>query len=177
MTLIFIIGGREDTAEESLIKNTLSGTYRTVYVKGETLDVRGVGYELVFLDCERPVICGAENAVVIAKKNAVLPDKLPENCTVIFDADDRSQIDTVCRNGVFAVDCGFSHTSTVSFSSESESTIVVSLNRSIRALSGREIQPLEIPVPKHGADDYSLMSFTALRLLLDDFDSELGELM
>lgn len=177
MTEIIIIGSERDCALERLIKDTLSETYRIVYIKGSSFRGLGKGYELIFFDCVSPVIDDTSASLIIAKKNAVLPDSLPAASTVIFNADDEKQLSAVRKSGAFAVDCGTAPTSTVSFSGKSEDTLMISLGRSLKALSGREIQPLEIPVRKHGADDYTLMSFTALRLLIDDFDSDLGELI
>ena len=177
MTEIIIIGDPRDRALETLIVNVLAKTYRILYIKGNRISGFGTGYELICFDSRSPVTKGIGTPVIIAKRSAVLPTELPENSTVIINADNRSQIEAVRRSGTFAVECGFSPTSTVSFSSESDDKLVISLNRSVTALSGRQIQPLEIPVSKHGADDYTLMSFTALRLLLDDFNSELGALI
>ena len=177
MTPVIIIGSRKDTALERLIKDVLSTTYNITYIKENSMTSAGSGYELICFDSERPRLKGIENAVIIAKRSAVLPDDLPKSCTVILDPDSPGQLGAVISGGNFAVDCGISPTSTVSFSSESADTLVISLNRSIKALSGREIQPLELPVRKYRADAYTLMSFTALRLLLDDFDSELGKLI
>ncbi len=177
MTEIVIIGDGKDTALEKLIKNTLSKTYRVIYIKEHTLTDTGSGYELICFDCARPRLLGSSNAVLIAKRSAMLTGKLPQDCTVILDSDKPAQTAAAVQSGIAAIDCGFSLTSTVSFTGETDDALVISLNRSITALSGREIQPLEIPCPKQGADAYTLMSFTALRLLLDDFDSELGKLI
>ncbi len=177
MTTIIIIGGREDSSAEKLITERLSATYRITYIKDGSLYVCGSGYEILCFECEAPGIIRAENAIIFAKKNAVLPGSLPAGCTVIMNSDNDQQIAAVRNNRVFAVDCGFSQMSTVSFSSENDSTVVISLNRAIRALSGREIQPLEFPAEKSGAGIYALMSYTALRLLLDDHDSDLGALI
>ncbi len=177
MTEIIIVGEGNDTALERLIKSTLSATYRVVYIKDNTMTDRGSGYELVCFDSRRPLLEGVENAVVIAKRSAMILPELPKSCTVIIDSDKPGQTASALKNGTAAIDCGFSPTATVSFTGETDDSLVISLNRSITALSGREIQPLEIPCPKRGADTYTLMSFTALRLLLDDFDSELGKLM
>ncbi len=176
MTTIFIIGTPSDRTLEHLIRSVLSRTYSVTYIRGSSFSQQGQGYELICFDCEAPLITGTSAPIVIAKNNSPLPDKLPPDCTAIFSAEDERQLAAVRKNGVFAVDCGFSPRSTVSFSGSSDSTLVISLNRSLTALSGRSIQPLELPVSRQ-ADPYSLMSFTALRLLLDDFDSELGELM
>ena len=177
MTPIFIIGNGSDRALERLIRGCLSRTYNVTYIRGNVYSVQGGGYELVCFDCEAPVISGADGAVVIAKKDAVIPADLPAGCTAVFSPENESQLDAVRRSGAFAVDCGFSPRSTVSFSGSSESKLVITLNRTITALSGRKIQPLELPVERQGADPYSLMCFTALRLLLDDFESELGSLI
>lgn len=177
MTEIVVIGDEHDTALGRLIKETLSMTYRVLYIKGNCFSDSGSGYELVVHDCPSPRLDGLRSPVIVAKRNASLPCSLPDGCTAIVNADRHDQLDAVQRSGAFAVECGISPTSTVSFSSESDDTVVISLNRSLRALSGREIQPLEIPVTKNGSDIYTLMSFTALRLLLDDFESELGRLI
>lgn len=177
MTEIIVIGDERDTALERLIRNTLSKTYRILYIKGNELSVSGAGYEITVFDCTHPKLIGTDQPVVVAKRGAVLPEDLPKDCTAIVNSDDPNQLASAVRNGAFAIDCGISPTSTVSFTSESDETLVISLNRSLRALSGREIQPLELPMKRRGTDSYTLMSFTALRLLLDDFDSELGELI
>lgn len=177
MTEIIIIGDEKDHALERLIKSSLSMTYKIIYVKENEFYASGSGYEIICFDCACPKLHGTENAVVIAKRSAAITVPLPGDCTAIINADNSMQPEAIERCGVAAVECGLSHTSTISFSSENDETAVISLNRSIKALSGKEIQPLEIPVKKNGADIYTLMSFTALRLLLDDFESDLGELI
>ena len=177
MTEILVIGNEHDTAIERLICDRLSLTYRVLYIKRNRFLDTGSGYELIVFDSETPVIESVNSPIVLAKRGSKLPGRLPEGCTAIINADNVAQLDSVRSSGVYVLDCGISPTSTVSFTSESDDKLMISLNRSLRAMSGREIQPLEIPVKKYGADDYTLMSFTALRLLLDDFNSELGELI
>lgn len=177
MTEIVVIGDVNDTAIENLICSKLAMTYRVLYIKNTRFLDIGSGYELIVFECDKPVIESAEAPIILAKRGAILPDILPEGSTVIVSSEDHYQLEAVRRCGAYALDCGISPTSTVSFTSETDDTLVISLNRSLHALSGREIQPLELPNSKHGIDNYTLMSFTALRLLLDDFDSELGELI
>ena len=177
MTEIIIIGDENDTTLEKLIKTKLAETYRVTYIKGGELCDCGKGYELIVFDSRSPSLANSAADIIVAKRNAVLPRGIPRSCTVIINADMPSQPEAVRESGAFAVECGISPTSTVSYTSESDDTLMISLNRSMHALSGREIQPLELPVGRHGADNYTLMSFTALRLLLDDFESELGKLI
>lgn len=176
MTDIFVTGNAEDKELESLIKNRLSESYTVTYIYQNSFIRIGSGYNLIVLDSEKPVIstCGS---VLLMKENGIIPEALPEDITAIINADSKAQLKAVQKIGIRAITCGTSSTSTISFSSETDDTLMISLNRSITALSGKIIQPLEIPVKKDGAERYSLMSYTTLRLILDNFNSELGKLI
>ncbi len=177
MTDIIIVGAPEDCGIEQLIKTALSETYRISYLKNGFYSRFGAGYELICIDCGEISLTGIDNPIILAKKEAALTMPMPVNSTAIISAENESQLSAVKSSGVCAITCGISPTSTISFTSETEEKLTVSLNRSISALSGRTVQPLEIPIKKSGFDSYTLMSFIALRLLLDDFDSELGKLL
>lgn len=176
MTVIAIIGQGEDSSLESLIKEQLSKTYYITYMKNNSLSRFGKGYELLFFDSENPEIKGFEGCLTILKSEGTLPDSLNPSGIAVINSDRIEQIKSAEKIGIKTVTCGISPTSTISFTSETEDTVLISLNRSITALSGREIEPLEIPVKKGGYDTYSLMSFLALRLLLDDYGSDIGRL-
>lgn len=175
MTDIFITGDRRDKTMEALIKNRLSENYTITYISRSRFFKVGSGYNLIVFDSEKPEI-KAHGSVLLMKESGVIPEKLPQDITAIINSDNENQLKAVQKSEIRVITCGTSPTSTVSFSSETDDTLVISLNRSITALSGKIIQPLEIPERKKGADRYSIMSYTALRLILDDFDSELGKL-
>lgn len=177
MTDIFIVGSRGNDRIGRLIKNRLSETYEVTYFCGNSVERFGTGYKLIVFDCDFPVFFGISGGIALFKNGKVSCTDLPENCTAIINADDPSHRKTLGSSDIPAVACGLSPTATISFTSETDDTLVVSLNRELTALSGKTIEPLEIPVKKGSADNYTLMSFTALRLLLDDFDSELGRLI
>lgn len=176
MTVIAVIGKKDDCTLEALIKEQLSETYCITYIKGNSLSHYGKGYELLFFESEKPAIYGCDSCLVILKQDSVLPDSLKASGIAVINSDRIEQIKSAERSGIKTVTCGISPTATISFTSETEETLLISLNRSITALSGREIEPLEIPVRKNGRDSYSLMSFVALRLLLDDYGSDIGRL-
>ncbi len=176
MTDIFLLGDARDDRLGGLIRRRLSETYRITYITRESFLRLGTGYELLFFDGNLCAIDGAKGAVLILKESGTLPETLPADCTAIISADSEEQRVAAGKRGLDTVACGVSDTATVSFSSETDETLVVTLNRELTALSGKKIQPLEIPVRKEGLDNDTLMRFTALRLLLDDFDSELGKL-
>ena len=176
MTYIIVAGDKEDKQTELLIKNRLSKSYAVTYVGNDSITRTGSGYDLIVMEAENPEI-DIRNGILLMKEIGKVPDMLPSDITAIINGDNQTQIKAVQKLGVRTVTCGLCPTSTISFSSETEERLTVSLNRSITALSGKVIEPLEIPMEKENFNSYSLMSFEALRLLLDDFDSELGKLI
>lgn len=151
MTDIFLLGETSDDRLGEMIRRRLSKTYRITYLSDGHFLRLGKGYELFFYDGNLKTIEGTEGAILILRQNAVLPQHLPEDCTAIISADSESQRNAARGQKLRTVACGVSATATVSFSSETDETLVVTLNRAITALSGKEIQPLEIPVLKEGA--------------------------
>lgn len=176
MTDIFVTGSKKDNELEKLIKTRLSESYTITYIKENSFFKTGNGYNIIVFDSEKPLI-NADGSVLLMKEYGNIPEELPKDITAIINADNEGQIKAVQKKGIKALTCGTSGTATISFSSETEDTLVISLNRSVTALSGKIIQPLEIPVEKREAERYSLMSYTALRIILDDFNSELGKLI
>lgn len=176
MTNIFVTGNKEDFKIERLIKERLRKSYDITYIKNDCFTRTGTGYNLIILDSEKPII-KTSDCVLLMKEGGKIPSFLPVETTAIVNADNEEQLFEIQKSGIKAVTCGTSATSTISFSSETDDCLLISLNRSITALSGKKIQPLEIPVEKGEAERYSLMSYMALRLILDDFNSELGELI
>lgn len=178
MTAIFICGDPEDSGFALLLKNCLSKTYRITYVKNSSLSQWGKGYELLALEFPRFETVETESPVFLLKKSCVPDFPFPYNGTVIAFSENEEQIKALKTCAAHVITCGFGKTDTFSYSSLSDDKVVVSLNREITALSGKKIQPLEIPseIPQ-GTDIYSVIAFTALRILLDDFNSEIGELI
>ena len=172
MTVIAIIGQKEDNSLERLIKEQLSKTYQITYMKNNSLSRFGKGYELLFFESEKPEIDSCDGCLAVLKSEGILPEGINTRGIAVINSDRIEQVKSAEKTGIKTVTCGISPTSTISFTSETEETVLISLNRSITALSGREIEPLEIPVRKNGIDTYTLMSFVALRLLLDDYGSE-----
>lgn len=176
MTDIFVTGDAKDREIEKLIKTRLAKNYTVTYINRDSFTESGKGYNLIVMDSRRPSI-NARGGVLLMKEYGNVPEKLPADITAIVNADNKAQLESALKHGIRTITCGWCATSAISFSSETEEKLTVSLNRGITALSGKAIEPLEIPIEKEEFSKYSLMGFAALRLLLDDFDSELGKLM
>lgn len=178
MTPIFITGKETDNSFETLLKTVLSETYRITYIKNNSAFQWGRGYELLALDCPFYDEIQAENPVFLLKKDCVPCFDFPEKAMVIACSENEEQLKALKDKGLHVITCGFGKRDSFSYSSLSDESMVVSLNRELTAFSGKKIQPLEVPVKiPQGVDVYSVIAFTALRILLDDFNSEIGELI
>lgn len=177
MTTIFILEN-ECSELQSLILSELTLRYKVTLINENGVISKGQGYELLFVVARKISVAEIENAAVILEKDVL--DSLAafsRSTSVVAFSENDEQIRLLRDSSCKIYTCGFHKQDTFSYSSLGDDSVVISLNREITALSGKKIQPLEIPleIPK-GACVYSLMAFTALRLLLDDFDSEIGAL-
>lgn len=174
-----IITGFDNGETEKLLRENLSENYCVNYIKSNSFSRFGKGYELICIESENMSIDNIGTAVILIRGGSSLPDirTIPEGSVAIVDADSPEQLRVAEALGIYTVTCGTAASSTVSYTGESDEYLTVSLNRSISALSGRMIEPLEIPVKKLGCNRYTIMSVTALRLILDDCNSELNGLI
>ncbi len=178
MTAICILGEKNDNDFQRLFTETLADNYSITYIKDGELYQYGVGYEVAALDFSEYHCVSAEKPLFLLKKNCVPSFEFPENAAVIAFSENEKQLLALKEQPVHVITCGFGKTDSFSYSSLSDEQIVITLNREITAFSGRKIQPLEIPTEiKKGIDLYSLIAFTALRIMLDDYNSEIGDLI
>lgn len=178
MTAIFICGDTKDNDFFTLFKEILSDNYRITYIKDNSVYQWGCGYEIISTDFDNYCQISAEKPVFLLKKDCVPDFEFPANSTVIAFSENERQLSALKNQPIHPITCGFVKTDSFSYTSLSDEKIVVSLNREITAFSGKRIQPLELPlkIPK-GVDLYSVIAFTALRIMLDDYNSEIGELI
>ncbi|MCL2036183.1 MAG: hypothetical protein FWG83_02200 [Oscillospiraceae bacterium] len=180
MGIVCIIGKSTDRVLEEIILSRLSKTYRVTYIKNKSLVQAGKGYEIIVSDFTELKSLYLPECIIIMKNDGVVPAiPLPEKSIIIVNSDNTDQLIRLKNTNLNVITCGVNDKDTLSYSSSGADCIVTSLNREITAFSGRKIQPLEIPLKleKMPKDIYYPIAFTALRLILDDFNSELGGLI
>jgi len=185
MTVVYVIGKSTDRALEELILSQLTKSYRVTYVKNKSLVQAGQGYEILVADSTEIKSLYIPECIIILKNDATVPKiPLPEKSIIIVNSECTHQLMDLKNSGLNVVTCGScggsaSEKDTLCYSSLTSDSIVISLNREIVAFSGRAVQPLEIPLKldKMPKDVYYPIAFTALRLILDDYNSDLGELI
>ncbi|MGN0597437.1 MAG: hypothetical protein ACI4J1_08950 [Ruminiclostridium sp.] len=177
MTTVFVLGEKNDTTFRRLILDGLSRTYKIFYAFDGSFIEAGMGYELLFIEMDNPTEIVCSDCIVLLKSETALPcATFPENAIVIANSQNIKQMELLKNHKGNVITCGLGKKDTFSCTSNTEESLVISLNRSITALSGRKIEPLEIPLQQGDEDIYYDIAFVALKAVLDDFNSEIGRL-
>lgn len=101
---------------------------------------------------------------------------LKDNMTVIINSANHQQLEFISKFKVNVVTCGLSTKDTITFSSRDENSAVVSLQRSIRAIDGTIIEPMDIPCKiTKKYSDYFVLGYVAILLLLNLVSQNQGE--
>jgi len=177
LTTVFLTGDSCDSGLESLIKSNLSNTYRVTYIKGNSISRLGKGYDILVLDAPHIGHIELSECIVVMKAFGEVPSTaLPQKSIVIANSENTEQLNALEAFKQRVISCGKNNRDTLSYTSLTHDGIVISLNREITAFSGKKIEPLEIPVKFTFTPDnvYDTIAYTALRLILDDYDSEIG---
>lgn len=157
----------------------LSNSYFVRVTDGKYLMQKGSGYLLDIIRTENIAEINSEScAVILGEYEEYREIKIDStNLYIIANSLCDSQIASLKGCVYPVITCGSKSVDAVSFTSIDDDNVTVSLNRNIIALSGRCVQPLELPVQYSNDESlYNILAVTALRILLDDFDSELGRL-
>jgi len=100
-------------------------------------------------------------------REAVLPD-FPGTAVAIVSAENTDILRTLQASGIHTIPCGLSDHNTFTLASSTEESSVISLQRSIPALTGEITEPMEFPVcPELAASlsRYLLMALCAIGCL------------
>lgn len=177
MTTVFLAGNPCDIGLENLVKSNLINTYSVTYIKDNSVSRTGKGYDILVFDAPRLDVVELNECIVVMKAFGEVPSTaLPEKSIVIANSENTEQLNALEAYKQSVISCGNNNRDTFSYTSLTRDGIVISLNREITAFSGRKIEPLEVPVKFASPPDniYDIIAYTALRLVLDDYDSEIG---
>ena len=181
ITCIATIGDKNDKEIESLLTKKLSSRYCIISVGENKILQKGTGYDILLCSLENVEQISLDSAIIILKEKCeICPKIVSKNSVIIAFAENTRQIAALSDVGLPVITCS-GQKSTIAFSSNSDEGAVITLNRRIKSLSGRVIEPLEFPISMQGervSDNslYSFMALTAAQLMLDDFNSKLGKM-
>ena len=167
MTDIIVIDSEESLS--LLIAETLSRSFSVRFYNMNSMYLSGEGnavnlwrtdslHGLVTDDC----------IVVMGENTAAIPRLIPDTAVIIANALNKEQMKTLSYLTCNVITCGNLIMDTVSYTSVTDDTVTVSFSRTFTTLSGREVQPFEMPVCRNNNESiYSMLAVTALRVLLD----------
>lgn len=170
MTDIIIIDRHESLA--LLAAETLSGSFEIRFCADRSLYKTGKGEILNIWRTDRLNGLITENCIIVLGEKCVsVPPIMPDSAVIIANALNREQMSALVSATGNVITCGNLIMDTVSYTSVTDDTVTVSFSRTFPTLSGREVQPFEMPVCRHNDESiYSVLAVTALRVLLDDPD-------
>ncbi|MDR0821022.1 MAG: hypothetical protein LBN40_00960 [Oscillospiraceae bacterium] len=182
MTIIFLISdsGEKQSGIERLILRDLTERYTVTFVSDEGITRLGTGYELLVRKTANLRLIDTEECIVLMEQSAAVPTcALPQKSIIIASSADEQQLADLAESHALVITYGYMPYDTLTCTGCSPDTVMLALGRSLKAFSGKTIEPLETPapLPSYAATD-DVMAYTALRLVLDDFDSDdMGQLM
>ncbi len=168
MTDIIIIDRHEELS--LLATEALSRSFEIRFCADRSLYKAGIGETLNIWRTDRLNGLVTENCVIILGESCVsVPRIIPDNAVIIANALNKEQMSALSRVTGNVITCGNLIKDTVSYTSVTDDTVTVSFGRTFSTLSGREVQPFEMPVYRRNDESvYSVLAVTALRVLLDE---------
>lgn len=168
MTDVIVIDSEESLS--LLIAETLARSFSIRFYNSNSMYLYGKGRLVNIWRTDHLHGLVTDNCVIVMGENtAIIPRLIPESAIIVANALNKEQMSALsCITGN-VITCGNLAMDTVSYTSVTDEEVSVSFSRTVRTLSGREIQPFEIPVHRiEGESVYEVMAVTALRMLTGD---------
>ena len=169
MHTILSISSPFDSRAERLY-NLLSQFRQTLYVDSNKFLSTSDTTHYLILNGVRPIATQDAHTVLFVAGGEV-PIKCPKSvkCAVTCNADER-ELYALQRLKLPVVSCGLSAKDTVSVSSVNKDGVSVSVQRKIRTVNGKIVEPREISVQGTEIDAQMVACMVAIMLLFDDCD-------
>ena len=169
MQTVVLYGDKEDKTLKNMIIKEIATDFCVIYYNGDKLLSSGDGEKILLIESDN--INEIETECIIILKNNLKTEKiknLNENSIVIINSGNKSHIEWMSGLDAGVITCGMLAKDTMTFSSISENSAVISLQRSL-PLKNTVIEPFEMPVTKHkDFDEYSMLSIAILKLIISN---------
>ena len=145
--MVVILSGKENSAESEIMAE-LNG-FEAISLIGKTdININ-------------------KGVVIIADQNKRLKNvKLSKSLTGICSDENLTALNIFKKNCLPIITCGMGSKNTVTVSSISEKSLMLSLQRNIRDINGKVIEPLEIKAEKKGESFFPIMAAETAKLIL-----------
>lgn len=173
---IVLCGDRGDISVSDALVSTLA-LYGGVRCCGpDRIFERGVSAEFFLYECEKLPKIELKRGIILFKNSIRRQphEKVPEDFLCILETKNTNAAALLKETGAFAVTCGTSTKDTLSVAALEGSAATLSLQRSIRTLTGEIVEPHDFSVKcPEERSPHQLLSVSAV-LLLSGIDSSDG---
>lgn len=169
MTTIVLCGKKSDTGVAELLVNALGKYGEVQYYNGERLVSikEKLHPKFCVFDCEKiPKLEVASGILLFKNSFDGERRELPGGFLPVFEAHNTQAAAALGGTGLNAVVCGTSSKDTLSLASITDTDATISLQRSIRSMSGEILEPYDIPIHLgRSSSPYPVLATCAVFLL------------
>ena len=170
MTIV-LLGENDNGVVAKSMCSALGKYFRIFLIVDGVLEERGSGDKnIVIVDTEKIGNILVEKAIIISKHSRFncLVTKIKQ-AVVLLDCKDKYDFTPMSGNELNIISVGTADKNTITFSSNQDDFVVISLLRSIKNFNGEIIEPQEIVIEKHtNTDDYIYLYAVAILLLTNE---------
>jgi len=174
MTAVIFYGKSVDGAAES-IKNILCKNGGAIYCNKNRLSIKTGNERYLIVESDHSIELDAPSGIIIFLNKISLhgPD-IPNGFVAVTESSNHEALELLSKSETKTITCGMAAADTVTLSSVKEDSAVISLQRHIKTLTGKVLEPGDFPVKLFNkVAEYPLAAAAAV-LLLSDFDISLA---
>ncbi len=172
LCICFVKNVNDYSIEEALV-DKLSKHYNIFQINRKNSCQKGIGDALLFFDSENSEELISESCMIVFDEGAdfKIPDIKCKKIVAVVRSEDKAVISELSKFEIPVLTCGPFQKDTFTYSSVTEEKFVVSLQRAITSLSGRVIEPFEVPIEKKENESlFCVLSYAAILAQFDDYN-------
>lgn len=169
MLKVVFVGNKEDFLTPHLLQQVL-GAKDVLEITDKSFHCPNGQPELIIVKSNTLKEINSPGIIVFQSDLVITEDlKIDGDAVCVINSSNKNNKEYICSNSLPTVTCGLSEKDTFTISGISEDQVAVSLQRTIKTLSGKMIEPCEFvinlanPVPR-----YDIMELTAILVLSDN---------
>lgn len=175
MITIILYGGKNESGLMRIFERNLKHHYRVHTVGENQIRTEGAGRDLLFLSPSRLTRINGGPSILVVRPGTDLTglSRISGNVIALADSSCPEQLAKLAEQKVRTVVCGMSSKDTVTFSSFSEGSAAVSLQRTVESPDGRRVEPMEVALDLgHSYDPLSVLFYAAAMMICGAFSQE-----